>query len=368
MIVKPTHVRVAYTIETSWHRVPGGTGVAALELARSLVERGDVDLIGVAGRHRAPAPDTWAPPMPVRQLPVPGQLIYDWWIRAGRPSIDRFVPGVDVVHASNLFVPPTSRPLVVTLHDLAFRHEPSWFTPRGVRLFNLSIERIKRRAARVMCSSLATLRDARDAGIDPNILVHVPLGTREPLSLSSTQVDAALDRLGVRRPYVLAVGTAEPRKNLQRLVSAFAKIADDVADLTLVVTGPAGWGDSVTVPAPVASRVHRTGFVTDSDLAALYSGSAVFCYPSLIEGFGLPVIEAMSYGVRVVTSRGTSTEELVGSAGWLVDPSSVDSIGQGLLDAFADTSRRADTGPARSAQYRWATTAEQVASVYRSVL
>lgn len=350
-------MRVAFTLEQCWHDVPGGTAVAALELARALVETGEVDLFGVSARHRGlPADVQWRPPVPMRALPLPRLALYEAWLRFRRPAIT----GADVVHATTVIVPPRRRvPLVVTVHDLAWRHDPEHFTGHGVRVFNRGLELIRDEADLVFCSSLATLRDCRANGIEEARLRHVPLGVRV-IEATDDDVRRVRERYGIRGPYVFFSGTHEPRKNLRGLAAAFAAVKAQHRDLELIVSGPSGWGDTT----PTGRTI---GFVPSDDLRALHRGAEAFCYPSLWEGFGLPLLEAMAQGTRVVTSRGTSTEEIAEGVGVLVDPRDVDSIAAGLLEALS-TETDGSAERRRAAEYTWYRTAQLTVAGYWDVV
>ena len=345
-------MRVAYTLEQFWHRVPGGTAVAALEVARCLAPQ----LVGVGALHRhAPAPP-WTPPIGVRSLPVPRAVLYDAWLRLRLPPVQLATGRVDVIHATTIVVPPRTAPLVVTIHDLAFLHEPEQFTARGVRVFRRGLALARRHADLVLVSSRATLADAEAAGIPIGRLRHVPLGVRvgpaEP---------AARRRFGLDRPYLLFVGTLEPRKNLARLVAALDHLP---TDHVLAVAGLDGWGGAAPPPG---DRVRLLGFVSDAERDALYAGADAFVYPSLREGFGLPVVEAMAHGTPVVTSRGTSTEEVAGGAAVLVDPTDVESIAHGITVALAERDRLVAAGRPRAAALTWDATAAATLAAYREL-
>lgn len=349
-------MRVALTLEQCWHRVPGGTAVAALELARALADRGDVAPVGVAARHRHPPPEAFRSPIDVRHLALPRPLLYESWLRLRRPGVTRATGPVDVVHATTIMVPPRSGPLVVTIHDLAFLHEEGHATRRGRRLFERSLELVRRDADLVLCSSAATLADCEAQGIDAERLRLVPLGVRVRPA-TADDVARVRRRYGLDGPYVLFAGTNEPRKNLPRLVEACAR----PGGMPLVLAGPAGWGEQV----PAGGSVRVLGLVPEDDLRALYAGADVFAYPSLREGFGLPVLEAMAQGAPVVTSRGTSTEEVAGGAAVLVDPFDVADIARGLDEAHATSRELAAAGRARAAAATWDRTAELTVAAYR---
>ena len=354
-------VRVAYTLEQCWHDVPGGTAVAALAMARELARRTDVELIGVSARHRTGPADGFEPPIPVRALPLPRTALYEGWRRLGWPPVERATGPVDVVHSTTIIVPPRGdAPLVVTLHDLAFLHDPGAFTAHGVKAFTAGLERIRRDAAAILCSSQATLDDAGMAGLAPERLRLVPLGLEPVDRPDADEVRATLARLGVTPPYLLFVGTLEPRKNLPRLLEAQALLPSAPE---LVVVGPRGWGQQ-----PPTEHVRLLGFVDGATKAALYEGAAALCYPSLREGFGLPVLEGMAYGTPVVTSRGTATEEVGANAVVLVDPLDAADIARGISEALDRRDELVAAGPARAALYSWARTADAVAAAYREVL
>jgi glycosyltransferase involved in cell wall biosynthesis len=354
-------VRVAYTLEQCWHAVPGGTAVAALGLARELDRRDGVALTGVSARHRAAPPPPFVPPIEVRQLPLPRRALYEAWRRLGWPPVERATGPVDVVHATTIVVPPRrSAPLVVTVHDLAFVHEPEQFTAHGVRAMTAGLERVQRHADLVLCSSQATLDDCARAGLRAERLRLVPLGVDPVEPPAPDEVEAVRRRVG-GDGYLLFVGTLEPRKNLHRLVEAVELLP---AGRDLVVAGPAGWGPGTH---PASSRVTWLGFVDERTKAALYAGADALCYPSLREGFGLPVLEAMALGTPVVTSAGTATAELGGDAVILVDPRDPAAIAKGIEEALARHDELALAGPLRAARYTWSATADRVLAAYREL-
>ncbi len=291
--------------------------------------------------------------------------MYDLWARVQMPRIEWMTRRVDVVHATTILIPPTRKPFVVTVHDLAFLHDPTMFTARGSGLFHRSLELIKRHADVVLCSSLATLHDCATAGIPTDRLRHVPLGADAVRPVAVAELAEVRSRLGLLKPYLLFVGTKEPRKNLAGLLNAFAQLEDN--DHDLVVVGPTGWGDEMSIPSSIAPRVRALGFLASDDLAAVYVGAAAFVYPSFREGFGLPVAEAMAHGTPVVTSRGTSTEEVAGGAAVLIDPTDPADIARGIAEALADATTLAAKGRARAAEMTWAETARLTRAAYDEV-
>ena len=353
-------VRVAYTLEQCWHRVPGGTGVAALRVAEALGPHNDVRLVGVAGRHRHLPPEPWVPTIPVAHLPIAAPWLYETWLHGGWPKVEVATGKVDIAHATTLIPCPTDAKLVVTLHDLAFLHDPSQFTRHGVRVFMRSLEVIKRRADLVLCCSQATMDDAVAAGIDSERLRLVPLGV-ETERADDTEVARVRQLYRLPDSYLLFVGTVEPRKNLKGLVAALEHLPDPPL---LVVAGADGWGENGVIET---EGVRFLGFVASEDLSGLYGGARVFCYPSEREGYGLPVLEAMAQGTPVVTSRGTATEETAGNAAVLVDPMSPHDIARGIDDATRRRSELSAKGLARAQRRSWAMTATLTAAAYREL-
>ena len=172
-------LRVAYTVEQCWHPSPGGTAIAALRIARELTGRpDDVELHLVAGRHpNVPVPE-FRPVGSVAMLPLGRPALYEAWNRLNWPKVESVVGEIDVAHATGLVPCATSAPLVVTVHDLAFIHDPDKFSRHGARMMRRSLDVIGRRADRVLCSSRATMRDCEAVGLDPTKLRLVPLGCR----------------------------------------------------------------------------------------------------------------------------------------------------------------------------------------------
>jgi glycosyltransferase involved in cell wall biosynthesis len=355
------------TVEQCWHRVPGGTAVAAIGMARALGERAGLDLVGVAARHARAAPRDFRPPLPVRHLPLPRAALYESWHRLRRPRVERATGPVDVVHATSIAMPPRSRPLVLTIHDLAFVRQPAHFTARGLRFFRRGLDLALSEADLVLCSSEATRRDCEEAGFPPARLRLVPLGV-DVRPASEADVERVRRRYGLGRPYVLWTGTVEPRKNLPAVVAALGHVGPEVE---LVVAGPRGWSeDLAALVAGAPKPVRALGFVPGDDLRALYAGARAFCWPTLLEGFGFPVLEAMAQGTPVVTSRGTSTEELAGDAALLVDPRDEAAIGRALDAVLADgdlSARLARAGRERAARFTWARCGHLVAQAYEDV-
>lgn len=363
-------MRVAVTLEQCWHRVPGGTARAAIESVRAIDASGEVDLIGVSARHRTPPPEPWVPPIPVEALRIPRLLMYEGWHHLGWPHVEEATGPVDLIHATGVAVPPRTVPLVVTVHDLAVLHDPSHFTRRGVSFMRAAIEHTRERADLVLCSSRATFDDCVDNGFDPERLRRVPLGV-DALPVDDGAVARVRAEYRLPERFVLFVGTMEPRKNLVTLLDAVATMADDGPPLVLV--GPTGWGDDLgSRIEALGDRVRALGFVPAADLPAVYAAAEVFAYPSLLEGFGLPVLEAMAQGTAVVTSAGTATEELVAAGGGVaIEPRDPDAIAAAIGSALEDrtaATAMGEQGRAVASAYTWERTAGLTLDAYRELV
>lgn len=256
---------------------------------------------------------------------------------------------LDVLHCPSYRAPVRSAvPLVVTVHDLAVLRHPEAFN-RWTRTYSpLVVPRVVRAARRIIAVSDFTKRELVE-------LLRVPEGK---IRVVPNAVDDVFSPAGpaVEGDYVLAVGTLEPRKNLRRLAEAARR-----ADVELRVVGARGWG-GVELDG---DRVRWLGEVPDAELAALYRGALCLAYPSLYEGFGIPVLEAMACGAPVVTSAGGATEELAGDAAVLVDPLDPSSIAAGIAEAAGRRRELAQRGVERARSFSWSSVAQATADVYR---
>jgi glycosyltransferase involved in cell wall biosynthesis len=260
---------------------------------------------------------------------------------------------------------------VVTVHDLAFERFPELF-PRNWRwLYRTGLRAAVKRADAILVPSQSTADDLIASTSIPVSRVHVtPLGS----SLVEWHEDReeVFERFRVTQPYVLSVGTLEPRKNLVRLVRAYRQVAPDVPHM-LVLAGARGWhADALDaeLARPGPGSIVWTDEVSDGELDVLYRGADVFAYPSLYEGFGLPVVEAMARGVPTLTSDTSSLPEVAGDAALLVDPTDVSEIAEGLARLMTDHPHAEDLrqrGLQRAATFTWAATARATLDVYRQL-
>ena len=288
--------------------------------------------------QRAPWPD--GPYVETRIIPFPRL----WTHLRLAAEVSRHPPDVLFVpaHVLPLYCPV---PAVVTVHDLAYRHHPETYTGFQRRYLDWSTRRHARVARHLIADSAATRDDLlAQYDADPAKISVVHLG-RDPSLQPMLDPAATLAKYQIEGQYILYIGTLQPRKNLLRLVEAFHAIHDQV-DARLVLAGEKGWlYDQIFARVQALNlneRVIFPGFVAEADKAALISGAAVYAYPSLYEGFGLPILEAMACGTPVLSSNSSSMPEVAGEAALLVDPYRTDAITAGLLRLLTDDALRAD--------------------------
>ena len=281
-----------------------------------------------------------------------------------------------------LFVPSHVLPFlhparsVVTVHDVGYRHYPQAHTAAQRRYLEWSTRYHVHQATYLLVDSAATREDlVAFYGADPARITVAYLGVAphfQPVREAEHLVAARL-KYGVAEPYILYVGTLQPRKNLSRLIQAVARLSD-IHSVQLVLAGKKGWlYDDILAQAQrlgIAGQVRFTGFVDEADLAALYSGAALFAMPSLYEGFCMPVLEAMACGTPVICSNVSSLPEVAGDAALTFDPHDVDAMAAAMARALGDRPLRAELvrrGLEQAARFTWQRCARQVLDVLESV-
>ena len=268
----------------------------------------------------------------------------------------------------------TRCPSAVIVYDLVPFVPGARAQKRAALIERTTIDVGVRRAAALICISAATRRDLIDrVPSAERRAVVVPLAADALFGAPEARAEAATVAAGhgIVRPYVLAAGTLEPRKNLGRLIDAWEQLPTQLCDThELVLVGPTGWEADEILSRARDRAVRTIGYVSDADLAALYAGCEVFAYPSLYEGFGLPILEAMAAGAPVLTSNVSSLPEVAGDAALLVDPRSVTAIRDALKQLLQDAPRRAalrDAGRLRAAQFSWERTAMEIRDILRAI-
>ncbi len=361
---------VGLVAEQLFQRPSGGIGTYVKGLLRTLPAAG-VEVRPVVARHGDQELADSDLSGAIR-LTLPRTALYEAWGRLGRPT----VPGtLDLIHATSLAYPfAERRPIVVTVHDLLFRTFPEAYTARGVAFHERGVAHLGDVDA-ALCPSASTADSVRALPNAPPIVEVTPLGC-DLRAASESQVIEALAALGVRRPYVLWIGSREPRKNLRGVIEAFASASRGGLDpaTRLVLAGPAGWGedptDALVAELGLADRIVSPGYVDGPVKAALLTGAAAFLFPSLGEGFGLPVLEAMACGAPVIASDRAALPEVAGDAALLVAPEA-ERLGEALGRVLTDPALAHDLrerGLARAAGFTWERTARLTADVYRRVL
>lgn len=352
------------------------TRVLAAELARRLSPEDHLRLFYFDFRRRAEPPAfPGVRPRPFRALP--GALLQQSWKRWHWPDYRRLAGAADLYHFTNFIIPPLSRKstAVVTLFDMSFERFPQFAEARNLRYLRSEIGRTLRRADAILTISRFSAGEIETLRPEAAGKVFVaPLGIDPSFRRVPEEAIAALrKRRGLSRPYLLCVGTLEPRKNYPLLIEAFDRL--EAFDGDLVIAGMPGWRCAPIFEsmrrARRADRIRYLEYVAEGDLPALYSGAELFVLPSFYEGFGFPPLEAMACGVPVVSSRGGSLPEVLGDAAVIVPGFALDDWVDTLRSLLDDAGRRrslAEAGPRRAARYRWEETARQTLECYRKAV
>jgi len=383
-------------------RARSGVGNYCLELLRALLEIDGLDVSGFAASTRRLDLEALGRPLARRHLPVPTRVMYQVWSLLGMPAVDSMLGGVDVYHATNYFLPPVKRAKrVLTIHDVAFKKHPELCSPKIVGPFSAKVAAFAREADAVIADSESTRTDTiKLLGVKPERVHTVRLAVDwafRPMPYEKA-FEIVEKKYDIRRPYLLFVGTIEPRKNLLGLLKAFRQVRSQYPH-QLVIAGAKGWGfnevsnlaygddwgvlgESLAIgELGVSGGVNRklqdklrqvimTDYVEQMDMSALYRAADAFMFPSFYEGFGLPVLEAMACGCPVITANNSSLPEVGGDAAEYCDAHDVDSIADAMRRVLSSAELReqmTQRGFAQAAKFSWKQTAEQTAAVYRSV-
>jgi glycosyltransferase involved in cell wall biosynthesis len=357
---------------------PAGAGQYIIQLTEILARRDDVDMTLWCRRHDG---DRWRritglPAPSIRSVVPRRRPVRLVWEQVRLPGL--LARSQAVVHHAPHYTMPDRASLatVVTIHDLTFIEHPEWHERSKVKVFQRAIQVAARRATALVCVSAITAARLQDlchprgrVFVIPHGVDHGRFRPDEPAPGSDDDVLAAL---GIRAPYIVFVGTLEPRKAVPDLVAAFDRIADSRPELSLVLVGGSGWGlseiERSISGARHAERIRRTGYVPDEAVPALLRRATVAAYPSIEEGFGLPALEALACGTPLVTTAGTAMAEVSGDAALLVAPGAVDELAGALeaqLSGGADADARRRRGLDMAARYTWQWCADRHMEAYR---
>lgn len=368
---------VGLNAEPIFARVPTGVGVYVLALCQGLVETGHAgELLLFHAAHETAPPELEALPVDRRPYALQRDGLYDLWMEGRRPAPQTVCGDLDVVHSTGpAITPPGDAALVVTVHDLAPIRFGDRYPRRARTLYKRGAVIAATEAARIICPSSSTALDVEEFyGVERERIRVVPHGV-EMADLGIHDAGQLWERRGIVEPYVLWVGTQEQRKNVIGVLDAFTRVAPGHPRLSLVLHGPNGWlgqevGEGLCHRAIQGRTIVSEGSLPRSELAALYTRAAVFVYPSLYEGFGMPVLEAMACGTPVVTSNISALPETAGDAALLVDPLDDEALAEAIGRIMDDPTLREDLsrrGQKRAAGFTWAEAARKTWAVYEEV-
>lgn len=322
-------------------------------------------------------PPGMLPALPMRRIPLSSRQQAILWHRLHVPlPADRFVGPVDIYHSPDFVLPPLRRARgVMTVHDLSFLQVPDCADPGLRRYLERAVPHALRRAARILADSVNTKQDLVTLlGVDAARIdvVYPGVGPQYTPVTNEAQLQTVRDRFAITGPFILALGTLEPRKNYVNLIRAFAAL-HRTAQLPhrLVIAGGRGWlyqsiFDTVT-QLGLQRQVQFLGYVDEADLPTLYSLADAFAFPSRYEGFGIPVIEAMACGTPVVTANNSSLPEAAGDAALLIDAGDVDGLAQAMQRVLTDDALRVtlrQRGFAQAARFTWTGAAQSLLAAY----
>jgi glycosyltransferase involved in cell wall biosynthesis len=310
---------------------------------------------------------------------MPARPLRILWKQVDWPPIEAFTGPLDVVHGPNFVVPPSrGAARIVTVHDLTCIRFPELCT-RDTLQYPTLLARALRAGAWVHTVSEFVGREVIELlGADPSRVAVIPNGYVAPVPRAPAMTEPGSTSRAVQltggNPYVLALSTVEPRKDLPTLVRAFEQLAAERHDLHLVIAGPDGWGRAALeetidrCPAPVRRRIIRLGWLDEDDRYNLLASAEALAYPSIYEGFGLPPLEAMAVGTPVVTTTAGALPETTGGAALLVEPGRPEALADALARVLDDSALRTELttrGRQNVTRYSWDTTAKRLVDLYR---
>ncbi|MEM9776293.1 MAG: glycosyltransferase family 1 protein [Chloroflexota bacterium] len=316
-----------------------------------------------------------------KPAPIDEKWLYRIWYRLRLPlPVQTFTGRLNLFHSPDFVLPPLARqiPSLLTVHDLSFLHYPHTFTPALVNYLNSVVPWSVRRATHILADSEATKTDLVELWKTPAekiTVLYSGVHSRFAPVVDSSKIQAMRQKYKLSEaPIILSVGTVQPRKNYQMLIQAFARIADKF-EHKLIITGGKGWlVDDILAEVEaqnLTGRVIFTGFIADEDLSTLYSAADVLAFPSLYEGFGLPILEAMACGTPVINSDASCLPEVAGSATVQLPPENVDRWATELANLLSDKAlhdQLRTAGFEQARRFTWQKSAEQLLAIYSTLL
>ena len=363
----------------------GGIGRYTRELIYALIKadkENEYHLFSARQPAVLPVPD----PVPAgeniryHQAPLNERWLYRLWYRLRLPLPVQLLTGsLDLFHSPDFVLPPVRGgiPTILTVHDLSFVHFPDTFTPALVNYLNKVVPWSVERATHILADSQATKDDLMNiwqVGAEKVTVLYSGVSGRFRPVTDKKQLAAVRKKYGLgSEPFLVSVSTLQPRKNFQMLIRAFKPVAEQQPH-NLVIAGGKGWLYEEMLAEVekqgLAGRVKFIGFVADSDLPALYSEASLMVFPSLYEGFGLPLLEAMACGVPVLSSNSSCLPEVVGEAAVQLSPTDQEAWSQMMNGLLADSGRRARmvaAGFLQARKFTWKKAAVQLLGIYREL-
>jgi glycosyltransferase involved in cell wall biosynthesis len=371
-------MRIAYHSDSFAKRVRFGLSRYSHSLRDALAEE-QVETIPFSTQSDfGEAPPDWLREAGFHRLPLPRKLLASVWTCLGQPRVERLLPPFDVLHSVDVdYRAPTGKPWVVTVHDLGAMVHPEFFSKAVPWLLRAYVRQMAANADTIICVSQSTADEV-------TALAGTPLGDR--LTVIHEGVDAEFFEapsaeallaseavIASGSPFLLFAGSMNPRKNLRRVLRAYFRLVPAL-EHDLVLVGALGWDSSELSfeieAARMSGRVHTPGYVSDELLRALLWRADAYLYPSLYEGFGLPILEAMASGCPVIAASNSSMPEIAGDAALLVDAGKVDAIADAIStvtgnEALASNMRT--KGLVRARQFTWREAGARTAEIYRKV-
>lgn len=305
---------------------------------------------------------------------IPQTILNKLWNSLHILTIENLIGDIDILHSSDWIQPPTKAKKITTIHDLVIYKYPEVSDPNIITTQKKRLSWVKKECDYIIADSFSTKADIVNIlKISPEKIEVIYPGVDDSFKIEQRdKIEKVKQKYNIAGDYILSVGTIEPRKNLKKVLDAFEYFSNHslVTSLNkpieLVLVGKSGWGEDIELPR----YARKVGYVDEELLPALYSGALMFVYPSLYEGFGLPILEAMKCGVPVITSNRGSLKEIAENAALYVDPQDERDIGSKIVQLFVDNNLKKGLqgeGLTQAKKFNWDETAKKTLSLYRKL-